>query len=410
MDAAVSFRNIWRNKRRTLVILTAILIGVASMIFLASLMRGMMEGMVDNAIDELTGHIQIQEKTYREDPAIVNRIQNPGSVLTGIRQILPPGSQSVTRIIIDAVINTARDSAGVRLAGIDFASEKGISFIGDAPLQGSRPGPHDLSAAVMGRALARKLGLETGKRFVLSTQNASNEITSRSYTITGLFSADMDAVEKKYLFVSRNSAENLLGLDQAATEIAVTLPFSNIADTDLDSLVRQINQHLTKGLVARDWRTLLPALDAYLSLFNQFLMIWYLTVFIAMGFGIVNTVLMAVYERMHEFGLLKAIGMTPMRIFKMVVIETLMLLFIGMAAGNVLAFGLIVGFSANGIDLSAFASGAQMWGMKRIIFPVADSADVLAANLTVFILGLAVGVYPAIKAARFSPVETMRMT
>lgn len=410
MDAAVAFRNIWRNKRRTLVILTAILIGVASMIFLASLMRGMMEGMVENAIDELTGHIKIQNSAFREDPDIANRIHNPGRVMDAIRSLLPPGSRTVNRIIIDAVVNTARDSAGVKLAGIDFAEEKGVSFIGNAPLLGAVPGPDDLSSALMGRSLARKLGLDTGKRFVLSTQNDSGEITSRSYTISGLFAAEMEAVEKGYLFVSRKSADSLLGLERAATEIAVTLPVSNIVDTDLTRLVTQINRQLDKQLIARDWRTLQPAIDAYLSLFNQFLMIWYLTVFIAMGFGIVNTVLMAVFERMHEFGLLKAIGMTPLRIFNMVVIETIFLLCIGIAAGNILAFGLIFGFSASGIDLSAFAGGTQMWGMKRVIFPVADRVDVLTANLTVFILGLAVGVYPAIKAARFSPVETMRMT
>jgi len=198
-------------------------------------------------------------------------------------------------------------------------------------------------------------------------------------------------------------------LDNAVTEISITLPEQHIAGTDLTPLKNRIDALLDDELTALTWRTLLPAIDGYLSLFTRFLFIWYLVVFIAMGFGIVNTVLMAVFERMREFGLLKAIGMKPLRIFNMVVVETVFLLMIGLFAGNLAAFVFIFVFSNTGIDLSAFSSGIQMWGIQRVIFPVVDLSDIILANLTVFVLGIMVGVYPAVKAARFSPVETMRM-
>jgi ABC-type lipoprotein release transport system permease subunit len=409
MDIAVSWRNIWRNKRRTAVILTAILIGIASMIFFSAFSRGMMAGMVDNAIDELTGHIKIQHTRFREDPSIFNRITDPDRILESISAILPDNTRTAARIVTDAVVNTARDSTGVKLGGIRYAAEKGISFIGDAPVQGRAFAEDDLSSALMGTALADKLGLTPGKRFVVSARNAEGEVVSRSYTITGLFRAEMEAVEKAYVFVSKKSAAQLLGLGNAATEISMVLPYQNIAKTDLTPLTRQINDRLDPELTALTWRTLLPAIDAYLSLFTRFLFIWYLVVFIAMGFGIVNTVLMAVFERMREFGLLKAIGMKPLRIFNMVVVETVFLLMIGLFAGNLAAFVFIFVFSQTGIDLSAFSSGIQMWGIQRVIFPVVDLFDIVLANLTVFVLGIVVGVYPAVKAARFSPVETMRM-
>jgi ABC-type antimicrobial peptide transport system permease subunit len=101
--------------------------------------------------------------------------------------------------------------------------------------------------------------------------------------------------------------------------------------------------------------------------------------------------------------------MKPLRIFNMVVVETVFLLMIGLFAGNLAAFVFIFVFSQTGIDLSAFSSGIQMWGIQRVIFPVVDLFDIVLANLTVFVLGIVVGVYPAVKAARFSPVETMRM-
>ncbi|MCF8076670.1 MAG: ABC transporter permease [Desulfotignum sp.] len=409
MDIAVSWRNIWRNKRRTAVILTAILIGIASMIFFSAFSRGMMAGMVDNAIDELTGHIKIQHRHFREDPSIFNRITDPDRILEQISSILPEKTRTASRIVTDAVVNTARDSTGVKLAGIRYSDEKGISFIGDAPVQGRVFADEDRSSALMGTALADKLGLTTGKRFVVSAQNAQGEVVSRSFAITGLFRAEMEAVEKTCVFVSKKSAAQLLGLDNAVTEISMVLPDRNIAKTDLTPLTRQINDLLDNELTALTWRTLLPAIDAYLSLFTRFLFIWYLVVFIAMGFGIVNTVLMAVFERMREFGLLKAIGMKPLRIFNMVVVETVFLLMIGLAAGNLAAFFFIFVFSNTGIDLSAFSSGIQMWGIQRVIFPVIDVFDIILANLTVFVLGIMVGVYPAVKAARFSPVETMRM-
>jgi len=409
MDIAISWRNIWRNKRRTAVILTAILIGISSMIFLATLSRGMMEGMVDNAIDEMTGHIKIQNRLFREDPSITNRINDPDRILKRISNILPDDTLITSRIMIDSVVNTARDSMGVKLVGIRYEAEKKMSFIGKAPIEGHAFKDGDISSAVMGKALCDKLGLTTGKRFVLSVQNAQGDVVSRSFTITGLFRAEMEAVEKKYLFVSKKSAATLLGLKNGVTEISIMLPYKNIAKKELTPVRNQIKAQLDDNLTALTWRELLPAIDAYISLFNQFLFIWYLVVFIAMGFGIVNTVLMAVFERMREFGLLKALGMRPFRIFKMVVVETFFLLCIGMTAGNLIAFLFISIFSKTGIDLSAFSSGIQMWGIKRVIFPVMDFNDLIIANLTVFILGLIVGVYPAVKAARFTPVETMRI-
>jgi len=142
MYTQLAWRNIWRNPRRTLIILTAIFIGVASMIFLASLMRGMMEGMVDNAIDNLTGHIRIQHPDFRKDPAVENRIPDPGSLIKEIKSLLPGGARVVERILVDGVINTSRENAGVIMVGIEPEKEKNCSFIGDAPLEGWKSWAH----------------------------------------------------------------------------------------------------------------------------------------------------------------------------------------------------------------------------------------------------------------------------
>ena len=205
--------------------------------------------------------------------------------------------------------------------------------------------------------------------------------------------------------------QKMLKIGSGVTEITFTLPDQQGLKKDLTLLTELLNQHLTgTDTVAMDWRAMLPAISAYLELFDVYMLIWYLVVFIAMGFGLINTVLMAVYERMREFGLLKALGMRPIRIFRMVLREMLFLLGIGMAAGNMLAFTGVYYLSKTGIDLSAFAQGTEMWGMSRMIWPLLKGGDIVSANATVLVLGLVVGVYPAIKAARFTPIETMRQT
>jgi ABC-type antimicrobial peptide transport system permease subunit len=142
-------------------------------------------------------------------------------------------------------------------------------------------------------------------------------------------------------------------------------------------------------------------------MYDSFILIWFVVVFVAMGFGILNTTLMAVFERMREFGLLKALGMRPGRIIKGILTEALFILLIGLAMGNLLGLASCWALSFNGIDLSALAKGVEYAGMSRVIFPVIWSKDVVSANLVVLLLGLLVCLYPAIKAARFTPVEAM---
>jgi len=138
--------------------------------------------------------------------------------------------------------------------------------------------------------------------------------------------------------------------------------------------------------------------------------IWYLVVFVAMGFGIVNTTLMAVFERMREFGLLKALGMKPWWILREVLTESFLLLITGMIIGNILAFICIYALSGSGIDLSALAAGAEYAGMTRAIYPAVEFKDILVSNLVVLLLGILVSAYPAIKAARFTPMEALAHT
>jgi ABC-type antimicrobial peptide transport system permease subunit len=196
----------------------------------------------------------------------------------------------------------------------------------------------------------------------------------------------------------------MLNLVAGVSEVAILLADYRQADP----FAKLLQASLAGDKFAVDtWKDLLPMVSAVLKLYDGFIFLWFLVVFIAMGFGIVNTTLMAVYERIREFGLLKALGMKPWWVMRQVLTETFFILIIGMMVGNTLGCLTILPLTAHGIDLSQFARGMEFAGMSRTIFPVIVSRDLILANLVVFCLGLAVSLYPAVKAARFTPVEAM---
>ncbi len=402
----MAWRNVWRNPRRTAVIGLAVVIAVWSMIFLTALMYGMVEGMIRNSIITMTGDIQIHQKGYHDDPVIEHSINDPAPVEAKVQKLLPPGGNWAPRIRVNAIISNARHSGGVTLVGIDPPKEAKVSFIGDAVKQGDYLKAGDEYGILVGRALLEKFGAKVGHKVVLMSQDTTKNIASRAFRIAGVFTAEMESTEKQYVYVTLPAAQKMLKMDQGISEVAIML-----AERDQgDPLAATLRQDLPKDLEVMTWKQLQPITEAYLAMFNGFIWLWYLVVFIAMGFGIVNTLLMAVMERIREFGLLKALGLRPRRIIAEVVTESLFLMILGMLVGNILGLACTWAVSDTGIDLSALAAGAEFWGMERMLYPVLRLSDVLLANFIVLILGILVSLYPAVKAARFTPVEALSHT
>ncbi|NVL92919.1 MAG: ABC transporter permease [Desulfobacterales bacterium] len=403
----LGWRNIWRNPRRTLVIMTAVIIGVWSMIFLGSLMRGIADQMVRNGIATLTGHIQVHHNGYRDDPVIENSITDPEAVETALKRFLPPGARWSHRVRVNAIASNARHSSGVTLVGIDPQREAKISFIGGAVTQGRYMNPDNRNGIVVGKALVDKFKTKLGRKLVLMSRDTDGEIASRAFRILGIFRAETEATEKRFVFVTLLAAQQMLKLEKGISEVSITLPSHRE--------VHQVAHALRAGLPSdqyeiHTWQELLPLVTAVLKLYDGFIFLWFLVVFIAMGFGIVNTILMAVFERIREFGLLNALGMKPWGIIKEVLTESFFLLILGMLIGNSLGFLSIFALSGNGIDLSSLAAGLEYFGMSRVIYPIIQGKDIVMANLVVFILGIVVSLYPAVKAARFTPVEALAHT
>jgi ABC-type lipoprotein release transport system permease subunit len=404
MYLQLAWRNIWRNPRRTIVILIAVIIGVWSMVLLGALMRGIAVGMVKNGIATLTGHVQIHHTGYRDDPAIENSIADTQAVERALIELLPPGAHWSGRVRVNAIVNNARHSSGVTLVGIDPTNEAKVSFIGTAISRGRYLGPNDSDGILVGEALLEELETKIGRKLVLMSQDTDQAIASRAFRIVGAFKAEMESTEKQFVFVTLATAQKMLKLGAGISEISILLPqgYENL----------EVYHHLKSALPpdkfeVHNWQELLPFQTAYLRILDGFMWFWFLIVFVAMGFGVVNTTLMAVFERMREFGLMKALGMKPWLILREVLVESFLLLICGMLIGNFFGFLSIYALSASGIDLSALAAGAEYAGMTRIIYPAVAIKDVMVANLTVLLLGLLVSLYPAIKASRFTPVQAL---
>jgi ABC-type lipoprotein release transport system permease subunit len=409
MYLILSFRNITRHPRRTGVILLAVLIGVWNMVVLGAIMRGMEKEMAENAVSNLTGSIQIHHPSYTDDPAIENSMDNRDEIDSVLKHRLPPGTGYAHRIKVNAVAANARHSSAVNLLGIDPAAEAKISFIGQAVTEGRYLEPGDTNTIIVGRALLKTFDTRIGNKLILMSQDRDNTIASMAFKITGVFQADMEATEKQVVFVPITSAAKMLKLEDRISETAVRLDDLDLNGRLESRLADSISADLGPGYSVKTWRDLIPMMKAYLDMNDYFLYIWYLVVFTAMGFGVVNTTLMAVYERMREFGLMKALGMTPAAIVRGVLLESAVILALGVVLGNLLGYATVAVLGHTGIDLSALAAGAEMWGIPRILYPEIAVKDVVAAGVVVMVLGVGVSLYPALKAARVTPVEAMNM-
>jgi len=403
MYARLGWRNVWRNPRRTAVIVTAMTIGVWCMIFLAGAMAGMYEGMIENSLSTLTGHLQVHAPGFRTDP-VVEHSMDPDPVAGAFDKVLPPGSHYAFRVRVNAVVQNARHSTAATLVGIQPEREAKVSFVKTGVTRGEYLEPNNARGILSGAALAEDFETEIGKKLILVSQGAQGEIQSRAYRIRGLFHAELEATEKQYVFVDMKSAQAMLEMGGQVSEAAVWLP-----DADLTpQVVKDLSAELSADRYeVADYKELMPLITASIGVWDTFMIIWYLVVFVAMGFGIVNTILMAVMERMREFGLLKALGMKPRQIAGTVLAESAVVIVLGMVLGNLFGFLSVYAVSKTGIDLSALAAGAERWALPRVIIPTIRFRDVWMADLVVIVLGLLVSLYPAMKAARTTPKDAM---
>ncbi|MDH5513405.1 MAG: ABC transporter permease [Gammaproteobacteria bacterium] len=398
----LAWRNLWRHTRRTVVMLFALALGVWAMVVMAALIRGSMEQHIKKEILNLTGHVQIHAPGYRDDPAVERRF-TPSPSLWRALDRKPPVAASA-RVRVPAVVSSERESAGVTLIGIDPEQERGLSFISEAITEGRYLASPEDQGMLLGRKLAERLETALGRRVVLMSQDTNNQIADRGFRVVGIFDADPQAMEIGYVFIGLDIARQMLKTGDGISEIAVMGADRKKFVALLGSL-----RAAAPALDVAPWTEVQPLLVLTEKVNNVVLIIWFAVVFAAMAFGLVNTLLMAVFERTREFGLFQALGMPPRFILGQVLVESLILLVIALVVGNLASWASVAALKG-GIDLSMFAEGLELVGVSPVIYPALAAGDVTTANVIVVVLGVLASLYPAWRASRYVPVEAITRT
>jgi ABC-type lipoprotein release transport system permease subunit len=397
----LAWRNLWRNHRRTIIMVAAISVGVWAMIFMTSLMRGMVNEMVRDGIDALPGMVQVHHPDYRDDPSIVNSLSMTDTKIAA-RFADASFAGWASRVRVPGIVSSEQDSRGVTLYGVDPAQEKSLHAVGSTVVAGRElEGPAD-KGVVIGRELAEKLDTELGKRIVLMSQDPDNEIADRGYRIVGIFEASLAVHEETMVFAGKETLQGMLGIDDRVSEIAVLGDDYRNVGPLRDDVFRRVGE----GTQVLAWQDLNAYLGTMIAVMDGFVLVWMIVVFLALSFGLVNTLVMAVFERVREIGLMLALGMQPASILMQIIVESIMLLVIGLAIGNALAWMSIVPLQ-DGIDISIVAEGMEMFGASSILYPELEVRDAVTANIVVLFLGFLASLSPAWRASRYQPIEAI---
>jgi len=397
----LAWRNLWRNHRRTIVMLSAISVGVWAMIFMTALTRGMVDQMIVDGIKALPGHVQMHNPNYLDDPSINNQIAFSDRELR--EKFDDAGFVAwASRVKVPAVITSERDSRGITLLGIDPAAERDLTFVNYEQVDGRFLIDESDKGIVIGRKLARTLETEIGKRVVIMSQDPDNEIADRGFRIVGLYTASTGAVEEAYAFAGKATLQKMLNIEGGTSEVV----FIGADYRNVDSVYETVVTAVDDSVVVNRWYDVDTYLGTMMNVMDGFVLVWVVVIFLALSFGLVNTLIMAVFERVREIGLMLALGMKPASILGQIVIESMLLLALGLAIGDLLAFATVLPLEG-GIDISFVGQGMEMFGAASVLYPKLYMNDIVLANAVVLVLGFLASLSPAWRASRYEPVEAL---
>ena len=394
----LSWRNLWRHRRRNGILLSAIAVAVAGVVLLNSLLRGMQSDMENAVIDNLTGHVKVLRPGYREDPSVERGFLADDSWL----QRLPPAAIVgwASRVRVPAVAMSERETRGIQLVGV-APEQESISFLGNVSIRGEGLTGAEDRRIIIGAALAGQLETEVGRRLVLITQGADGRNREAGYRIAGIYRASMGGLEKVFVFTGAAALGDKLDTP-AVTEVSVRLRENAFEDRVVLAL-----KNVFSGLDVLTWRQLEPQAAAIVGFADSAVFIYFLVIMGALVFGLVNTLVTAVMERVRELGMLRALGMRPRSVVAQVVLESSLIMSVGVAGGLLIAAAVFAGVR-DGIDLTAFSESLATFGLRPVFVPVIKTGDVVLVAAMSLILGLLASFYPARRAVKLTPLEALR--
>lgn len=398
----LAFRNLGRNRRRTFFSAMAMGLALALLLFMASFIQGEMGSAIEGAIQLQSGHLQVRAATYDEAKTSLqweDLIDAPDQV-AGQIAALGPVKAATPRLYASGFVTTRNESAGVRVVGIDPASEANGPFR-DGLLEGEFLTADDREGVLVGAPLANRLGLSAGDPVSLSVNTSSGDVDEQSFTIRGVYSTRTGGFDGVTVFLPLAKAQALTGADDRASTIFVLLDDTDQTDAVIAALQAPGFQVLT-------WQEMNKLLTQTEQLSRSYMSLFYLIVLAIGGTVIVNTQIMSVYERTREIGILSAIGMRGRRLLTIFLAETGFLAVGGIVLGLVIGGAFVAYFTAYGfpLDMTQFGLTGILYSDK--IYTQLTVKDTVQLTLMSFIVTMLAGLYPAVMASRMEPVAALR--
>lgn len=399
----LSWKNVWRNKVRSSVVIISVILATWSSVFLMAFYNGMTLQFVRDQLVNYISHIQINDPRYVDESMPGYFIDNEMSVLASIRQ-LPFVEVATPRTVVQGLASSATGNYGVSIQGVHPDQEKSTTRIHEYLVEGDYFETQLRNPVIIGEDLAHRLQVQLRSRIVLTFQDTSGTITAGAFRVTGILKTPNSAYNEQSIQVQAPDLQRLIGVPDAAHEIVVLVDDFTKAGV----YAQQIDSVLGRQLSVRTWGQVSPVLQYVDSNMDVSMYTIVVIIIIALCFSIINTMLMAVLERTHELGMLQAIGLDKPRTFAMIMLETLFLTMVGAPFGFLLSWGFINYYGEHGIDLSMFSKGLEMYGFDSIIYTELHLSYFINLTLIMLVATLISAVYPAVKVLKLQAVEAMR--
>ena len=397
----IAWRNIWRTPLRSLIVIGSIVLGIWAGIFVIAFCYGLNSQRNINRIESAVSHIQIHHPEYEKDFDSKFIIEDP-ITLEKTLEADPKIKSYALRSLQLGMISSPIKSNGVQIIGINKAQEKEVTNLYNNLIEGTYFETKRKNAILIGEVLAKKLNVRLRSKVVLTFQDNENNIISGAFRICGIFKTQFSKYDQGHVFIQNKDLHRLIQSD-GYHQAALLCHSINEVDTVLNQLQSQLNNATVK-----DWKKIAPELAYADEIMETWLFLIMIIIMLALIFGIINTMLMAVFERRKELGMLMAIGMNKSKVFTLILVETFFLSLVGAPTGMFLGALTIQITSKTGIDLSIVGDGLQSVGLSNIVYPIIEPKFYLITGVMVFLFTLIAAIYPSKKALRLKPTEAIR--
>ena len=411
IDVKMAWRNIWRNPRRTILTISAIAFASLLLVFMLSFQFGSYQTMINASVKINTGHLQVQAQDYQDKQSIHLVVNDPraiGNILYKMKEV----DAYTFRAKAFALVSSKERTYGVVVIGINPATEAKVSTLKNLIRRGSYlPQDYQNQAsppALIGNLLARNLHVGPGDELTVLGQGRDGSIAATVVRIAGIYSSGIDEFDRSSIHIPLKHFQDVFAMRGAVHEVvALGKSLKHIAKIKKE-LAEEINRrNLKHPLVVMDWEELMPGLRQAIEMDLVSGIIFYLILILVVAFSILNTFLMAIFERTKEFGVLMAIGTTPGRLTRLLLIESFSMTAVGIVIGIIIGCLATWYFQIHGIDIAGSSEILKQYGISGRMHPQLSLISAISGPAVVLLITFLAALYPALKVRRLRPVEAL---